>query len=61
MIGTNRYLMLSGIANVALIPRILDVGSLRGFYEDKLSVFAMDDSNKVWKEMVEGALGVIVA
>lgn len=29
-------LMLSGIANVALIPRILDVGSLRGFYEDKL-------------------------
>lgn len=53
--------MLSGIANVALIPRILDVGSLRGFYEDKLSIFAMDDSNKVWKEMVEGALGVIVA
>ena len=30
--------MLSGIANVALIPRILDVDSLRGFYEDKLQI-----------------------
>lgn len=36
MVGANWYLMLSGIVNVALIPRIFYVGSLRGFHEDEL-------------------------
>lgn len=40
------------------------VSSRQPSTQDKMfgfSIFAMDDSNKVRKEMVEGALGVIVA